>query len=282
MKKLLVATSVLALLFREFIKEKKKLVEEPKEDKPKVSENALTEMNLIESLFRGLYFGKELDFSIETMEENDSFLHVSQDDKNLKFLFEIPEIKSGYDNLQIGDYIRGFNKAAEHVEKEIVKFTSKPAKRLIGIVSFTYELSDNESKTVVTILNKDCYEDFAEEEGRDGLSNFYKAISNSDGIPEELSKLIQENYLNGKDVTKFKVNYITLGYEVAFPLRNKTGIGIGTEQAINALFYLSNIEITKRDSSVSYGTILFHPEEDSFADIYDVKDGKVIICSPFV
>lgn len=269
MKKFLAILILSVLLLRDFLKEKKKLKASEKESHPEERDSKIEKKENVQeepvresfvlSLFRDLTFGKGYDFSMEQASDDDCILHVMKLGKRVNFLFDIDQLVPGKGNPTLRTYIETFNEAADIATSEVIKYTPKASKRLVGIVSYSYNL-DSEEISSMKILDKEIYSDFAEDR-RDGLTEFYETIKNTGHTPELIEKI--ESKYKPEGATDFKVQSIYLSYEISWPLAGELGIGLTLESAVNTIIYLTNnVKVEKNGIRTTYKNVLFHEQSD--------------------
>lgn len=275
---LLVAGTLGIFMYNDFKKEVKVLEKKEKEEKeessmPKkdvkkkqeiVSENQQPE-SFIRGLYRDLYFGKGCNFGMENATDTDCIMHVFQEDKTINFLFDI-ELLDGRGNPTVKDFLNSINSEVEYVTTNLVKYTSKPQKYLVGIIWYTYK-TDNDSEVYeARVLKPEIYSDFQ------GLKDFLDSVKNC-GYTPQLKETLREMYQIPTE--DFEINSISLSYRVSFPLAGKLGIGMTKETAGNSIISLSKTKVEKNGVKTTYGNILFHESENLSNYLNVDKDNNI-------
>ena len=265
----------------------------------------------IKSLFIGV--SKNPNFDIDTVTvDYDTFwknsIHVlstSTTGRNImkRFImyFSVPDFTDKKKDLPgIGIFIRSFNDILEQLQERIIRNRNIWAKKeLVGIVSY-YVPDKERNLTLLKIAELDpkIYESFRENEGNNGLSNFYRTYKdNKVSGDTESKKWINETntailnslyYDENEDADKAEVEDISLAYRVSYNIDSMNCSGITWDMALGCLkFLVDNLEISHRsyidreDSDpLYYNHLVFHcldeDEDPDLSRFYEIDDfGKI-------
>lgn len=212
----------------------------------------------------------------------------------LDITFEIPDyltdLKSNRSSLHISDYIRCINEASDHITSEIIRFTPKPERKLVGWLKLkiSYEnpnYNPNDDLDAYVEIPKWVYKCYEDGRGR-GLTELYKKVTLDDTFgeaEEKLKEFLGEAFPN----LKVKVEFMGLSYRIIYPIQDELNpYGITLKTALDTVKYLyDELQIWKESSRpndfTEYNHILFHaPGKNgnwSMNKFYDVGDENKVI-----
>ena len=237
------------------------------------------ENNLTKMLATSTMFSPEWDEDIidpdRALERNGNMIYVTQEvfknpkgrvSDDLVFYFDIPNYLHGsYKDCKIGDYIRAFKDAANHIWCEYAKFSPAPRCKLVGFLAVTYLDPRNEDDDVTEMIELDdpsVYEELSDG-SHDGLVAFYEGTLNK-GLPESVSDKFNAWFAKKgyADKAELSTQVFDLMFKVSFKLQDQNGIGINLKQALQALKYLTEEftvekQYNKFGKGVPYDSVLF-------------------------